>query len=180
MDSELVDTLQPVLFILEPSLYDDFARVLRTDVLKNQKDKIVLERTYGIARRLGFPQIPLACVCIRYLNLMLATPFCSSYLHMISSYQVYFIFALIFSSLFIIKLTVGVGLILYAGYVSDLEQKEDKLEEMKPTKGYDASGGSVVSLTEDSATDNKTSITTRPSVLKLSDIERYSVLQKRA
>ena len=46
------------------------------NLLKSQKDKVVLERSYGIARRLGFPQIPLACVCIRYLNLMLSTPFC--------------------------------------------------------------------------------------------------------
>ena len=75
---------------LEPTLYTDFARVLRADVLKSQKDKIVMERSYGIARRLGFPQIPLACVCVRYFNLMLSTPFCSLYMQSLNTFQVAF------------------------------------------------------------------------------------------
>ena len=152
---------------LEPSLYGDFARVLRTDVLKSQKDKIVMERTYGIARRLGFPQIPLACVCVRYMNLMLSTPFCSSYLQSWSTSQTVFLAVAVFVSLCVTKVNIGVSLIFYAGYITNEEMKEEKMEENNKSAQVEDNLGNRVPTEQELGKH-------RDSVHKLSDIERYS------
>ena len=38
-------------------MYDDFARVLRKDVLNCHKDKVILDQTYAITKRVGLAQV---------------------------------------------------------------------------------------------------------------------------
>ena len=52
---------------INANVYDDFAKVLRRDILNNHKDKIILDQTYAITKRVGLAQIPLGCVFVRYL-----------------------------------------------------------------------------------------------------------------
>jgi hypothetical protein len=62
---------------IDASVYEDFSRVIRKDILSYQKVKekgVVLDRTYAITRRVGLSQVPLAVVTIRYLNLAWLSP----------------------------------------------------------------------------------------------------------
>jgi len=145
---------------LEPSLYNDYASILRSDVLNRQKDNIVLERTYGIARRLGFPQIPMACVFVRYLILILSTPTFSAFLSSLQMHQIILISAIVFCIALVVKVNVGIGLILYAGRHKDDELKSS---EIRRNKSAGDTGGT-------SSPDLKS----KESILRLSDIERYS------
>eukprot|EP01033_Poteriospumella_lacustris_P002567 gene2567-1864_t len=54
---------------INASVYEDFAYVLRADLLNFQCDTIVLDHTYSVTRRLGLAQIPLAAVTLRYVLL---------------------------------------------------------------------------------------------------------------
>jgi hypothetical protein len=42
---------------IDASVYRDYGAVLRMDILSNQKDKIILDHTYSITRRLGLCQV---------------------------------------------------------------------------------------------------------------------------
>ncbi len=62
---------------IDASVYEDFSRVIRKDILSYQKVKekgVVLDRIYAITRRVGLSQVPLAVVIIRYLNLAWLSP----------------------------------------------------------------------------------------------------------
>jgi transmembrane anterior posterior transformation protein 1 len=43
--------------MINASVYQDFAYVLRNDILSNQKDQIILDHTYSVTRRLGLSQV---------------------------------------------------------------------------------------------------------------------------
>lgn len=42
---------------ISPDVYEDFAFVLRMDILGNRKDKIILDHSYAVTRRLGLAQV---------------------------------------------------------------------------------------------------------------------------
>ena len=42
---------------ISANVYDDFARVLRKDVLNCHKDKVILDQTYAITKRVGLAQV---------------------------------------------------------------------------------------------------------------------------
>lgn len=42
---------------INASVYQDFAYVLRNDILSNQKDEVILDHTYSVTRRLGLSQV---------------------------------------------------------------------------------------------------------------------------
>jgi hypothetical protein len=42
---------------ISPDVYEDFAFVLRLDILGNRKDKIILDHSYAVTRRLGLSQV---------------------------------------------------------------------------------------------------------------------------
>ena len=44
---------------INATVYEDFAYVLRGDILTNQKDEIILDHTYSVTRRLGLSQVSL-------------------------------------------------------------------------------------------------------------------------
>lgn len=43
--------------MINATVYQDFAYVLRNDILSNQKDEIILDHTYSVTRRLGLSQV---------------------------------------------------------------------------------------------------------------------------
>ena len=43
--------------LINASVYQDFAYVLRNDILSNQKDEVILDHTYSVTRRLGLSQV---------------------------------------------------------------------------------------------------------------------------
>jgi hypothetical protein len=57
---------------INASVYEDFAYILRSDLLNYQCDTIVLDHTYSVTRRLGLAQIPLAAVTLRYVLLAIS------------------------------------------------------------------------------------------------------------
>lgn len=42
---------------INANVYDDFARVLRKDILNCHKDKVILDQTYAITKRVGLAQV---------------------------------------------------------------------------------------------------------------------------
>lgn len=154
---------------LEPTLYSDYAKVLRADVLNHQKDRIVLERTYGIARRLGFPQIPLACVCIRYINLMLSTPFLSNVIQKLRWRDIFGISGIVFLLLLFIKVIIGISLIAHAAKAQSIQNDEEL--DSDHSKDSQTKGDST---NQDYEREER-----EVSLLRLSDIERYSVWKGR-
>ncbi len=107
---------------IDASVYEDFSRVLRKDILSYQKDKEKgVDRTYAITRRVGLSQIPLACVTIRYLNLAWSSPqFQSFYSQYSLRYRCLFI-TFMFAVLLAFKVLFGVGIFFYAGVVHNRE-----------------------------------------------------------
>jgi len=157
---------------LDPALYADYACVLRSDVLNYQADKIVPERTYGIARRVGFPQIPLACVCYRYVNLMISTPSVSKYFHGLSAPYIGGIFFIVYFILFVVKINIGLSLIFFAGKIHNNEMQESEQQEILGDKRTPNLSPTMCGTQEGEIKSN----TTKSSVSHLADIERYTSL----
>jgi len=107
---------------IDASVYEDFSRVLRKDILSYQKDKEKgVDRTYAITRRVGLSQIPLACVTIRYLNLAWSSPqFQYAFSQYSLRYRCMFV-ALLFVGTMLFKVLFGVGIFFYAGFVHNRE-----------------------------------------------------------
>jgi len=107
---------------IDASVYEDFSRVLRKDILSYQKDKEKgVDRTYAITRRVGLSQIPLACVTIRYLNLAWTSP---QFQYTISSYTKFTKWSIViifFILLLLFKILFGIGIFFYAGYINNNE-----------------------------------------------------------
>ena len=47
---------------INANVYDDFARVLRKDILNCHKDKVILDQTYAITKRVGLAQVRLLMI----------------------------------------------------------------------------------------------------------------------
>lgn len=59
---------------ISPDIYEDFAFVLRFDILGNRKDKIILDHSYAVTRRLGLSQVyPLPSPMV---PILLIKPYC--------------------------------------------------------------------------------------------------------
>lgn len=99
---------------IDASVYQDFAFILRKDILSNRKDQIILDHTYSVTRRLGLSQIPLGCVCVRYILLAIGAPVVQIYIKEHSALHLSFLAGGIFLSLVLAKVIVGVGLLLYS------------------------------------------------------------------
>lgn len=104
------------------SVYRDFAFVLRSDLLNVRRgDTVVLDHTYGVARRLGLAQIPLAAVAVRYLLQSLQTPTVYNALRMLTWQRKILCSLAICLSLLVVKAVIGVALAMYA----DQAQRRD-------------------------------------------------------
>ncbi|KAJ1435235.1 eukaryotic membrane protein family-domain-containing protein [Ochromonadaceae sp. CCMP2298] len=100
--------------MINATVYEDFAYVLRNDILSNQKDEVILDHTYSVTRRLGLSQIPLGCVCIRYIMLACNTPLVQLYFEGHSAFSLLLQSCLLFLALVLLKVVIGVGLVFYS------------------------------------------------------------------
>lgn len=100
---------------ISASVYNDFTRVLRKDIVRSQKDKIIVDRTHMITRRVGLAQIPLVCVSIRYFILAISSQSVQAYISSCSNVSFILQIIITFLILLVSKTLLGVGLVLYAG-----------------------------------------------------------------
>jgi hypothetical protein len=106
---------------IDSSVYEDYFRLLRKDVLNCRRDKGMLDRTYAITRRVGLSQIPLNCVFLRYLWLIIKAPVVYEYCaEKGTSFVVLAVMGFV-GSLVALKVTTGVGLVYIAAGYSNQE-----------------------------------------------------------
>ena len=96
-------------------MYNDFTRVLRKDIVRSQKDKVIVDRTHMITRRVGLAQIPLVCVSIRYFILAFSSQSVQGYIASCSNTSFIIQIIIVFLFLIICKTLLGIGLVIYAG-----------------------------------------------------------------
>jgi hypothetical protein len=96
-------------------------RLLRKDVINASKNKVNLDSTYAISRRVGLSQIPLGCVFLRYISLALFCPGPQAYITGLSYLEMAQHALAVFGCLFLCKMLVGLSLLLYSmwSYNSD-------------------------------------------------------------
>jgi len=99
---------------INATVYEDFAYVLRNDILSNQKDEVILDHTYSVTRRLGMAQIPLGCVFVRYIMLAISTPSVQYYLEELTLSSIAARCVVVFAVLLVLKIVIGVGLVFYS------------------------------------------------------------------
>lgn len=99
---------------INASVYEDYGRILRKDVINAFKNKANLDHTYAISRRVGLSQIPLGCVFLRYLSLAMSSPAPQAYFAKHSSYEVLLTFLFGFGVLLLFKISIGIALLLYS------------------------------------------------------------------
>ena len=143
---------------IDASVYDDFMRVLRKDILNSHKDKVILNHTYAITRRVGLSQIPLGAVAVRYLILALSSASVRAVFYECSQPRRLAYAAAVFTGMVLLKIFIGVALVLVAGHEhnKELDAKAAKLQKAAET-------GSKLLLVK------------RESLAQLSNIERYTV-----
>jgi hypothetical protein len=142
---------------IDASVYDDFMRVLRKDILNSHKDKVILNHTYAITRRVGLSQIPLGAVAVRYLILALSSAGVRTAFYDCTRYQRLAYGAMVFAGMVFFKIFVGVALVLVAGleHNKELDTKAAKLQQ--------------------AVENGKVPLVKRESLAQLSNIERYTV-----
>mmetsp|Transcript_35984 Transcript_35984/g.36666 ORF Transcript_35984/g.36666 Transcript_35984/m.36666 type:complete len:754 (-) Transcript_35984:111-2372(-) len=142
---------------IESTCYDDYARILRGDILScHSMHGRNLDPTYSVTRRIGLAQVPLACVLVRYVILVLTTPWASIHIQSMTWPQLvrYAIFCFLLVVLF--KVLLGITLIFYCGYMKNRELA------IRKSKG-----------------DYQRSLQRQKSVARLANIERYTVIKGR-
>jgi len=142
---------------IDASVYDDFMRVLRKDILNSQKEKVILNHTYAITRRVGLSQIPLGCVVVRYANLAFSSIRVKmAYSALSISHRIYLCVS-VFAAMVLFKIFIGIALIVVSGFEhnKELSEKAAKLQQL-------VDGG-------------KAPLIKRESLAQLSNIERYTV-----
>eukprot|EP01041_Mallomonas_annulata_P006094 gene6094-12310_t len=144
---------------IEARAYDDYARILRNDILSCHRSiGHNLDPTYTVTRRVGLAQIPLACVFVRYIVLVIITPWCWTEINAISSKRLFLYFITGFSILVAFKVLLGVGLIFYSGYVKNLD---------------------IAARMKDRSMDFKRQLQRKKSIGRLANIERYTIIKGR-
>lgn len=142
---------------IDASVYDDFMRVLRKDILNSQKDKVILNHTYAITRRVGLSQIPLGCVAVRYMNLAFSSVNVKVAYSALPIARRLYLGAAIFGSMVLFKIFIGIALVVVSGFEHnrELSAKAVKLQQL--------------------ADNGKVPLVKRESLAQLSNIERYTV-----
>ena len=143
---------------IDASVYDDFMRVLRKDILNSHKDKVILNHTYAITRRVGLSQIPLGAVAVRYVILALSSVGVRTAFNESTRLKRFAVGAGIFAAMVLFKIFIGVALVLVSGleHNKELDAKAAKLQQAVD------SGKQPLMIK-------------RESLAQLSNIERYTV-----
>lgn len=149
---------------IDASIYDDFRKVLRNDILNSHKDKVILDQSFAITRRVGLSQLPLGCVCIRYFMLAFVS---SNWVEVIQSLELYkklLIALVLFVLLNAIKIFIGLGIVVYAG--NEHNKELQKLNERR--KDIDSDACNVI---DDNLQDYE------ENSLDLSSVDRFTTIE---
>lgn len=109
---------------IDAECYIDYSCTLRKDILDCYKDKVIMDHTYAISKRLGLSQMPLACVFLRYISLAFNSPRVEAYLATMSATQIFVYGAGGFLFLLVFKIVFRVLLVYHTGVTSELEIKK--------------------------------------------------------
>ena len=142
---------------IDSGVYDDYARILRKDVLSSQKDLIIQDRTFNIARRMGLSQIPLTCCFLRYMWLVFSTPAMGMAMDSIDSKKWVLVSLVALVVLFSIKVVLGISILSFSGYLSNKD-----LERLYSRRRHPSSRNKLLSERQ-------------ANIAKLSNILRYTV-----
>ena len=159
---------------IKSSCYIDYSRTLRNDILNGHNDKITLDHSYSITKRLGMSQIPLGVVFFKFLFIGINSSRLTTIVMGMTQGQLLCSFLFCFSTILGFKVILSVGLIYYTAYMNSKEHKEERKENKRRMQEE----GSKES---DSSRDNSLSpsIDHNQSVEALSNIERYTMLRGR-
>lgn len=139
---------------LDASVYDDYFRLLRKDVLDCRRDKAMLDRTYAITRRVGLSQIPLTCTFLRYMWLIVRSPGTEQYCRDVGVPWVVFGGGCFMGTLMMLKVATGISLVRIAAKSSNRELQAYYNKPRKP---------------------NSRNKEVQASIGKLMNIERYTI-----
>jgi hypothetical protein len=174
---------------IKSNCYIDYSRTLRNDILNGHNDKITLDHSYTITKRLGMSQIPLGVVFFKFLSIGMSSSRMSSMLSELSVGQILCYGLSFFVLVLTFKVFLAVGLIYYTAHMNNQEKEQEKIEQKKRKKAVardsklrgeptaprnisSSSSGSSSSIDDASAERRK-------SVEALSNIERYTMLRGR-
>ena len=147
---------------ISASCYQDYSRILRCDIFDGHKDKITLDHSYSITKRLGMSPIPLACVFFRFVLIAYTSSGMHTVVSQLTSLQVVLGGLAIGAVMIAVKVVVGVCLIYYVGHKNNRERKKEIERKKKEAKTIQI---------------EKRMMERTHSIEKLSNIERYTLLK---
>jgi hypothetical protein len=147
---------------INASCYQDFSRVLRCDIFDGHKDKITLDHSYTITKRLGMSQIPLGCVFFRFMLIAYTSSGLHSRVALMSYWQIIGGSLALWAVMILFKIVFGMCLIYYVGHKNNRERKKEVERKRKEVR---------TQLTEKKMRERNQSIE------MLCNIEKYTVLQ---
>jgi len=151
---------------IDASCYKDYARILRSDILNGHKDKITLDHSYTITKRLGMSQIPLGCVFFRFMSIAWSATGISRHIVRFTSFQLVSIIVVLCMLVVGFKVTLGMCLIYYTGQKNNRERRE----EIERKRRDELASETYAKKVDDEK---------KKSIDKLSNIERYTMLKGR-
>ncbi len=114
---------------IKSSVYEDFSRVLRNDILCGYQDNQgVVENTHTLTKRIGLAQIPIVCNSLRHFKLALSSPYVLGIMAGLQRYQLYLLILFVFLGLVALKVVVGISLVLFAGRAHNRDLGEDSAD----------------------------------------------------
>lgn len=148
---------------INASCYQDFSRILRCDIFDGHKDKITLDHSYTITKRLGMSQIPLGCVFFRFMLIAYTSSSMPSKVALMSYSQLIVGGLTLWAVMIVLKILFGMCLIYYVGHKNNRERRKEVERKRKEAR---------TQLTE-----KKMMMERNQSIEMLSNIEKYTVLQ---
>jgi len=178
--------------------YVDYSRALRNDILNGHNDKITLDHSYTITKRLGMSQIPLGVVFFKFFAIGLSSTRMTAMLAGMTVGQIFCYGLACFSFALVFKVFLAVSLIYYTAHMNNQEKVQEKTEQKKRNRAARhrkkehrdnhvkrssdlGSGQGTHGISSNSGSPEivDTSAERRKSVEALSNIERYTMLRGR-
>lgn len=163
---------------IKSSVYEDFSRVLRNDILCGYQDNQgVVENTHTLTKRIGLAQIPIVCNSLRHFKLALSSPYVTGVIASLYQYQFYLLMLLVFFCLVALKIVVGISLVLFAGRAHNRDLGESSTTGSAGASADSEKPSSPAKPQKINAEINKTPILTPEKIQilsSLSSVDRYA------
>lgn len=159
---------------IKSTCYIEFSRTLRNDILNGHNDKITLDHSYTITKRLGMSQIPLGVVFFKFFSIAMSSSRMTALVSSMSAGQVLCCCLVVFGLVLMFKVALAVGLIYYTAYMNSKEREQERAEELEARRRLRHQGGVGGDEGLTGAEDDR-----KKSVEALSNIELYTMLQGR-